>query len=108
GLPTALVPVPAAGLFCLGPLVASAFHNRDIAAVMPYVAALTGLRLAASCFDLALMARGRIRASAAVRLASESFYTLCLLAGALWTRSVAGAVAGVGMASSAKAGACSL
>ena len=105
-LTTALGAVAAALLLGLGPLVASAFHNRELAAVMPYVAAFTGLRLAASCFDLALMARGRIRASAAVRLASESFYTLCLLAGALWTRSVAGAFAGVVIATSAKAGAC--
>src|SRR5438445_515833 len=105
-LTTALGAVAAALLLGLGPLVASAFHNRELAAVMPYVAAFTGLRLAASCYDLALMAQGRIRASAAVRLASEGFYTLCLLAGALWTRSVAGAFAGVVIATSAKAGAC--
>src|SRR3989454_6680093 len=105
-LTTVLGAVAAALLLGLGPLVASAFHNRELASVMPYVAAFTGLRLAASCFDLALMAQGRIRASAAVRLASEGFYTLCLLAGALWTRSVAGAFAGGVIATSAKAGAC--
>ena len=69
-LTTALGAVAAALLLGLGPLVASAFHNRELAAVMPYVAAFTGLRLAASCFDLALMAQGRIRASAAVRLST--------------------------------------
>src|SRR5437588_735148 len=105
-LTTALGAVAAALLLGLGPLFASAFHNRELAAVMPYVAAFAGLRLAASRSDLALMAQGRIRASAAVRLASEGFYTLCLLAGALWTRSVAGAFAGVVIATSAKAGAC--
>src|SRR5256885_5841696 len=61
-LTTVLGAVAAALLLGLGPLVASAFHNRELAAVMPYVAAFTGLRLAASCFDLAFMAQGRLRA----------------------------------------------
>src|SRR2546422_2594961 len=52
------------------------------------------------------MADGRIKASAVVRVASEGFYTLCLLIGALWTRSVAGAFAGVVVATFAKAAAC--
>src|SRR4051812_9612807 len=86
----------AAGLLLgLGPFVASAFHNRELLLVMPSVAAFTAFRLAGSSFDLALMAEGRIKASAVVRIASEGFYTLCLLAGALWTRTVAGAFAGV-------------
>src|SRR5438128_5765832 len=105
-LTTALGTVAAALLLGLGPLVASAFHNPELTRVMPYVAAFTAMRLAASCFDLALMAKGRIPASAAVRLASEGFYTLCLIAGALWTHSVAGAFAGVVIATSAKAAAC--
>src|SRR2546422_222741 len=107
-LTTALGAVAAALLLGLGPLVASAFHNPELTRVMPYVAAFTAMRLAASCFDLALMAKGRIPASAAVRLASEGFYTLCLIAGALWTHSVAGAFAGVVIATSAKAAACSI
>src|SRR5258705_711524 len=73
---------------------------------MPSVAAFTAFRLAGSSFDLALMAEGRIKASAAVRMASEGLYTLCLLIGALWTRSVAGAFAGVMVATFAKAAAC--
>ena len=105
-LTTALGVVAAALLLGLGPLVASAFQNPELTRVMPYVAAFTAMRLAASCFDLALMAKGRIPASAAVRLASEGFYTLCLIASALWTHSVAGAFAGVVIATSAKAAAC--
>jgi O-antigen/teichoic acid export membrane protein len=105
-LTTALGLAAAALLLGLGPLVASAFHNPELTKVMPYVAAFTAMRLSASCFDLALMAKGRIPASAAVRLASEGFYTLCLIAGALWTHSVAGAFAGVVIATSAKAAAC--
>jgi len=93
-------------LLVFGPLVASLFHNPELGEVMPYVAAFTAFKLAASCFDLAWMAEGRIKASAAVRIASEAFYTICLLAGALWTRSVAGAFAGVVVATFAKALAC--
>jgi len=93
-------------LLAAGPLVASLFHNPELGEVMPYVAAFTAFKLAASCFDLAWMAEGRIKASAAVRIASEAFYTICLLAGALWTRSVAGAFAGVVVATFAKALAC--
>ena len=37
------------------------------------------------------MADGRIKASAVVRLASEALYTACMLGGALWTGTVAGA-----------------
>jgi len=97
----------AAGLpLALGPLVASAFHNPELATVMPLVAAFTGFKLAASCFDLALMAEGRIRASAGVRIASEGFYTVCMLAGAVATQSVAGAFVGVVIATFAKAAAC--
>ena len=105
-LTTGLGVLAAALLLALGPLVSTAFHNPELAAVMPTVAAFTAFRLAGSSFDLALMADGRIKASAVVRIASEGFYTLCLLAGALWTRSVAGAFAGVMVATFAKAAAC--
>jgi len=103
---TALGAVAAALLLGFGPLVASAFHNPELAIVMPYVAAFTAFKLAASCFDLAWMAEGRIKASAIVRVASEGFYTACMLAGALWTRSVEGAFVGVVIATFAKAAAC--
>ena len=90
----------------LGPLVASLFRNPELAAVMPSVAAFTAFRLAGSSFDLALMADGRIKSSAIVRVVSEGFYTVCLLAGALWTHTVAGAFMGVLIATFAKAAAC--
>ncbi|HET7786299.1 MAG TPA: oligosaccharide flippase family protein [Myxococcales bacterium] len=105
-LTTALGGLAAGLLLACGPLVASAFHNPKLAALMPSIAAFTGFKLAASCFDLAFMARGRIKASAVVRVASEGFYTLCMLAGALATRTVAGAFVGVVIATFAKALAC--
>ncbi|HEY6910764.1 MAG TPA: oligosaccharide flippase family protein [Myxococcales bacterium] len=105
-LTTALGGLAAALLLACGPLVASAFHNPALAALMPSIAAFTGFKLAASCFDLAWMARGRIKASAVVRVASEAFYTVCMLAGALLTHTVAGAFVGVVIATAAKAVAC--
>src|SRR5467141_4864339 len=96
----------AALLLGLGPLVSATFHNPELREVMPSVAAFTAFRLAGSSFDLSLMASGRIKASAVVRVASEAFYSLCLIVGALWTRSVAGAFAGVMVATFAKAAAC--
>jgi O-antigen/teichoic acid export membrane protein len=105
-LTTAVGALAAVLLLMLGPLVSTAFHNPELASVMPSVAAFTGFRLAGSSLDLALMAGGRIKASAIARLTSEGFYTLCLLAGAVWTHSVAGAFAGVVVATFAKAAVC--
>ena len=105
-LTTGVGALAAALLLGLGPAVSAAFHNPELREVMPSVAAFTAFRLAGSSFDLALMASGRIKASAAVRIASEAFYSLCLIVGALWTRSVAGAFAGVMVATFAKAAAC--
>ncbi len=105
-LTTLLGALAALLLLVFGPWMAVAFHNPELDEVMPYVAAFTALKLAASCFDLAWMAEGRIKASATVRIASEGFYTICLLAGALWTHTVAGAFTGVVVATFAKALAC--
>ncbi len=105
-LTTALGGLAAALLLACGPLVASAFHNPALGALMPSIAAFTGFKLAASCFDLAWMAQGRIKASAVVRITSEAFYTVCMLTGALLTHTVAGAFVGVVIATSAKALAC--
>jgi O-antigen/teichoic acid export membrane protein len=105
-LTAALGALAAVLLLTCGPLVARLFHNGELAWVMPSVAAFTAFRLAGSAFDLAWMAQGRIKASAVVRLASEAFYTACLLAGALWTHSVAGAFIGMVAGTGAKMVAC--
>jgi O-antigen/teichoic acid export membrane protein len=105
-LTTLLGALAAALLVSLGPLAASAFHNAELGELMPLVAACTGFKLAASSFDLAWMAEGRIKESALVRVLSEAFYTVCMLAGALLTRTVAGAFVGVAIATFAKALAC--
>jgi O-antigen/teichoic acid export membrane protein len=96
----------AALLMTGGRLVAGLFHNPDLYALMPYVAAFTAFKLAGSSFDFAYMAEGRIKASALVRIASEGFYTLCLLAGALATGTLQGAFTGIVLGTLAKAVAC--
>ena len=103
---TALGALAALLLMTGGRLLAGLFHNPELYELMPYVAAFTAFKLAASSFDLAYMAQGRIKASAAIRIASEGFYTLCLIAGALTTGTLAGAFAGVVLATFAKAMAC--
>src|SRR4051812_45060059 len=105
-LTTALGALAAVLLLAGGPLVAAAFHNPELAGLMPYIAAFTAFKLAASCFDLAWMAEGRIKASALVRICSEAFYTVCMLGGALLTHTLQGAFVGVVIATFAKALAC--
>src|SRR3954471_529184 len=105
-LTTALGALAAVLLLAGGPLVAAAFHNPELAGLMPYIAAFTAFKLAASCFDLAWMAEGRIKASALVRICSEAFYTVCMLGGALLTHTLQGAFTGVVIATFAKALAC--
>jgi len=105
-LTAAVGAVAAALLLGLGPTVARLFHNDELRLVMPSVAAFTAFKLAGSAFDLAWMAQGRIKASALVRVASEGFYTLCLIAGALLTHSVAGAFVGVVIATGARMVGC--
>lgn len=105
-LTTALGALAGLVLWAGGPMVARAFHNDELRGLMPWVAAFTAFKLAGSSFDVAFMSEGRIRVSALVRAASEAFYTICLIAGALWTRSVAGAFAGVTIATFARALIC--
>ncbi|MGZ6142658.1 MAG: lipopolysaccharide biosynthesis protein, partial [Myxococcales bacterium] len=105
-LTTALGALAALLLLTGGRLLADLFHNQELRALMPYVAAFTALKLTGSSFDLAYMAQGRIKASAVIRIASEGFYTLCLVGGALLTGTLQGAFAGVLIATAAKAVLC--
>ncbi len=105
-LTTAVGVLAALLLLLAGPTVARVFHNEELAHLMGWVAAYTGFRLAGTCFDVVYMSEGRIKQSALVRVGSEAVYTVCLIVGALWTRSVAGAFAGVTLATCARAVAC--
>ncbi|MGZ6123607.1 MAG: lipopolysaccharide biosynthesis protein [Myxococcales bacterium] len=105
-LTTAVGALAALVLLAAGPFVARAFHNDELRHLMPWVAAFTAFKLAGSSFDVVYMSEGRIKASALVRASSEALYTVCLITGALWTRSVAGAFAGVTLATFARALVC--
>ena len=104
-LTTGLGAVAAGLLLTAGPLLADLFHNPELRALLPYVAAFTAFKLAGSSMDLAYMGQGRIKSSAAVRVASEGFYTACLLCGALLTRTLQGAFIGVLVGTFARAAA---
>jgi O-antigen/teichoic acid export membrane protein len=93
-------------LLAAGPVVARAFHNDELGHLIPWVAAFTAFRLAGTSFDVVYVSEGKIKTSALLRASSEALYALCLIGGALWTRSVAGAFAGVTLATFARAVAC--
>lgn len=92
-------------LLTAGQRLAAAFHNPELAALMPYIAAFTAFKLVGSVLDIAYVAEARIKASALVRIAAEGFYTVCLLGGALWTGTLEGAFQGVLIATFARAAA---
>lgn len=103
---TAVGALAALVLLAAGPLVARSFHNDELLQLMPWVAAFTAFKLAGTSFDAVYMSEGRIKQAAVVRIASEALYTVCLVGGALWTRSVAGTFAGVTLATGLRALAC--
>ena len=104
-LTTALGAVAALLLLTAGKLVADLFHNPELHALMPYVAAFTAFKMTGACLDTASMAEGRIKESAIIRVVSEGFYTACLVAGALAFGTVAGALLGAVVATFMRASA---
>lgn len=102
-LTTALGGLAALLLLTAGKLVADLFHNPELHALMPYVAAFTAFKMTGGCLDTAYMAEGRIKESAIIRVVSEGFYTACLIAGALLFGTVGGAFAGAVIATGARA-----
>ena len=104
-LTTALGAVAALLLLTAGKLVADLFHNPELHALMPYVAAFTAFKMTGACLDTASMAEGRIKESAIIRVVSEGFYTACLVAGALAFGTVAGALLGAVVATCMRASA---
>ncbi len=103
GITTFVGLLAAAALIALTPVIARRFHNDELTACMPLVAAFTFFRLSGASLDVVYMCQGRIKESALVRVGSEAFYTACLVAGALFFRSVTGAFAGIAVATGARA-----
>lgn len=84
-------------------LLSAHFGNPDLGAAMGWTAALTALTIAGSPLDVAWNASGRIGAAALARLGTEALRSLALVAGALLTGSIEGALAGMALAMLARA-----
>jgi O-antigen/teichoic acid export membrane protein len=84
-------------------LLADRFANPELDAVLGWVAAFAALHIAGSPLDVAWNACGRIGASAAARLATETTRSAALIAGALLDGSVRGALVGMTLATAARA-----
>jgi O-antigen/teichoic acid export membrane protein len=94
----------AAGIVLAGRgLLAGRFQNPELGQVLGWVAAFTGLLIAGSPLDIAWNACGRIGAAAAARLVTECTRAAALVAGALATGTVEGALAGMTLATAARA-----
>jgi O-antigen/teichoic acid export membrane protein len=94
----------AAGLLLGGRgFLAARFENPELDAVLGWVAAFTALHVASSPLDVAWNACGRIGPAALARLATECGRSAALVAGAVATGSVRGALAGMTLATAARA-----
>jgi O-antigen/teichoic acid export membrane protein len=79
------------------------FQNPELDDLLGWVAAFTGLFVAGAPLDMAWNACGRIGASALARLLTECARTGALVAGALATGTVRGALVGMTLATGARA-----
>ena len=94
----------AAGLVLAGRgLLARHLQNPELDALLGWVAAFSGLLVAGSPLDVAWNAAGRIGAAALARLATEGLRSGALIAGALATGTVRGALVGMTLAAAARA-----
>jgi len=84
-------------------LLASRFQNPELIRVLGWVAAFTGLYVAGAPLDVAWNACGRIGAAAVARLLTECTRSAALVVGALATGTVEGAIAGMTLATGARA-----
>jgi O-antigen/teichoic acid export membrane protein len=86
----------AAALLMLGrPLIERQFSNPDLNANVPWVAAFTFFWIASGPFDSAYTAMGRLRFSAAIRVATEVGRGLGMVIGAALTHSAEGLFIGI-------------
>ena len=93
-------------LYLYGPAIARAMHQPDLAAQMHLVALFSALFLAGSTMDSIPMSQGRIKLAAVLRFGYEATQALGIVAGALLTRSLAGALVGVTAGTAFRAVAC--
>ena len=93
-------------LHLFGPRIAQAMHKPELAEEMRWVALFSALFLAGSTMDSIPMSEGRIKLAAGLRFGYESTQALGIVTGALLTRSLAGALAGVTAGTAFRAVAC--
>lgn len=99
----ALGALAAAILLAGAPLLAAHFSNPELLAHAPWLAAFAGLAIAGAPLDVAWNASGRIGAAALARLSTDVGRSAALVAGALVTRDVEGAFAGIAAAHAVRA-----
>jgi O-antigen/teichoic acid export membrane protein len=84
-------------------LLAERFHNPELDALVPWVAAFTGLFVAGAPLDVAWNASGRIGAAALARLATELLRSGALVVGAIAGGTARAALAGMTLATGVRA-----
>ena len=82
-------------LYRFGPDLAVRMHNPELAKEMTWVAIFSTLYLAGSTMDSIPMSQGRIKLAAALRFGYEVTQAIAIVAGAIVTRSLNGALAGI-------------
>src|SRR5207302_10673794 len=93
-------------LYVFGPGIALRMDKPELAAHMRWVALFTALFLSGSTMDSIPMSQGRIKLAAVLRFGYEASQALGIVAGALLTRSLAGALVGVTAGTAFRAVAC--
>jgi O-antigen/teichoic acid export membrane protein len=93
-------------LYFFGSRLALAMHKPELAAQMHWVALFSALFLSGSTMDSIPMSQGRIKLAAVLRFGYEATQALGIVTGALLTRSLTGALAGIVVGTSFRAVAC--
>jgi len=100
---TAAGAVAAAALLLARAPLDAHFGNPALRSALPWIAASTAFLLAGTSLDVAYNSLGNVRAGAAVRVLTEVGRGLAMVAGALWTHSVVGVLAGIAIATGLRA-----
>jgi O-antigen/teichoic acid export membrane protein len=93
-------------LYLFGPALAVRMDKPQLAGEMPWVALFTALFLAGSTMDAIPMSQGRIKLAAVLRFGYELTQALGIITGAILTRSLNGALAGIVAGTGFRAAAC--
>ncbi len=93
-------------LYLFGPGIALRMHKPELSERMCWVALFSALFLGGSTMDSIPMSQGRIKLAAALRFGYEVTQAIGIVAGALITRSLTGALAGIVAGTGFRAVAC--